>query len=131
MMGDDERAIEVARESLQLAEALGFEAARSRNLNTIGVAKVMMRRPQRLAGPGAGGRDRRGRTLTRGGQRVGEPSTMMTVLGDLSRAARFRSRPSRWRGGGLVAFVRWQRPSAHCLVLDGPLGRRPSLSRMS
>jgi class 3 adenylate cyclase/tetratricopeptide (TPR) repeat protein len=42
MVADDfERAIAFASESLQLAEMLGLEATRSRNLNTIGVSRVV------------------------------------------------------------------------------------------
>ena len=43
MMGSDfERAIELGSESVRLAEELGLDSVRSRNLNTIGVAKIQM-----------------------------------------------------------------------------------------
>jgi class 3 adenylate cyclase/tetratricopeptide (TPR) repeat protein len=43
MMADDfERAVELGSESLRLAETFGLEAARARNLNTLGVGRVCM-----------------------------------------------------------------------------------------
>ena len=42
MLAEHDRAVDVARVALHMAEALGLEAARSRNLNTIGCGKVMM-----------------------------------------------------------------------------------------
>ena len=110
MMADDfERAVEVASESLRLAEALGLEPVRSRDLNTIGVARAVMG-------------DRRGledleRAMAIGGavnsyeesSALANLTFMTAVLGDLRRAAEMHEQTrSLARQRGLSAFVRWQ-----------------------
>jgi predicted ATPase/class 3 adenylate cyclase len=109
MLSDDERAIEIAQESLQLAEALGFEAARSRNLNTIGVMKVVMgdrtglqELEQAVAiGAAAHSHEEAGA--------LANLQTMMTLLGDLRRAGELQEQCLEVsRALGLVSFVRWQ-----------------------
>ena len=110
MMADDfERAIEVASESLRLAEALGLEPAQSRDLNTIGVARVAM-------GDHGGFQDLE-RAVAIGGavnsheevSALANITYLTAVLGDLRRAAEMNEQAlSLAQQRGLRAFVRWQ-----------------------
>jgi len=109
MLGDDERAIEIAQESLQLAEALGFEASRSRNLNTIGVMKVVMgdrtglQELEQAVAIGAAAHSHEEVSA------LANLQTMMTLLGDLRRAEALQEQCLELsRAQGLVSFVRWQ-----------------------
>ncbi|HEV8099278.1 MAG TPA: adenylate/guanylate cyclase domain-containing protein [Gaiellaceae bacterium] len=109
MMAEDERAIATATESLQLAEQLGLDASRARNLNTIGCAKV-------TSGDRSGLEDlEQARAIGAEAHSHEESSavanlqTMYGVLGDLRRAGELQEQTlaiARQRGIG--AFIRWQ-----------------------
>jgi class 3 adenylate cyclase/tetratricopeptide (TPR) repeat protein len=109
MMGDDDRAMGLAAESLQLAEQLGLDACRSRNLNTIGCGKVK-------AGDRSGLADlERAVEIGAAANSHEEVSalanlhTMMGVLGDLRAAAEIQKRTlTVARRQGVTSFVRWQ-----------------------
>jgi tetratricopeptide (TPR) repeat protein len=109
MMGDDDRAIALATESLRLAEELGLDACRSRNLNTIGCGKVKSG-------------DRSGIDDLERAVEIGEAAnsheevsalsnlqTMVGLLGDLRRAAGLQERAlTAARRQGVAGFIRWQ-----------------------
>jgi class 3 adenylate cyclase/tetratricopeptide (TPR) repeat protein len=120
MAGDLEGAIEVASESLRLAEALGLEPVRSRDLNTIGVSRTVM--------GDRGGLQDLERAMAIGGavnsheevSALANLTYMTAVLGDLRRAAEMHEETRRLaRQRGLTAFVRWQQGEhvAYCYYL--------------
>jgi class 3 adenylate cyclase/tetratricopeptide (TPR) repeat protein len=109
MMADDERAFDLAHESLQLAEALGLDAARSRNLNTIGCGKVK-------SGDRSGLEDLE-RAIEIGAaansheevSALANLQTMVGILGDLRRAAELQEQSLIVaRRLGVASLVRWQ-----------------------
>jgi tetratricopeptide (TPR) repeat protein len=118
MMSDDnERAAAVGAESLRLADELGLDAARSRNLNTIGIAKVRM--------GDRGGLDDLGRAIEIGsaaGSHEGVSAmanlhSVLSLLGELERAGELQNRVlNEARRLGLTAYVRWQ--EAELVVRD-------------
>jgi predicted ATPase/class 3 adenylate cyclase len=110
MMGDEmERAIELARASLGLAEQLGLEAARARNLNTIGVARVSM-------GDREGLDDlEQAVAIAASANSHEEISALQNLswetaqLGDLRRARELHDRGRRTAHRlGLPSYIRWQ-----------------------
>ncbi len=118
MMGSDfDRAIEFGSESLRLAEELGLDAIRSRNLNTIGVAKIHTG-------------DRRGLgdleqavAIAAAAHSHEEASAaanltwMTAMLGDLRRAGELHERSRTIADRlGLDSFIHWQRAehAFHC-----------------
>ena len=118
MMGEDfERSIELGTESLRLAEELGLDAVRSRNLNTLGVAKV-------CTGDLTGLDDLEQAVAIAAAVRsheecsaAGNLAWMNALIGDLRRAGELHERA---RGVadrvGLDAYIRWQRAEHvfHC-----------------
>jgi class 3 adenylate cyclase/tetratricopeptide (TPR) repeat protein len=110
MMADDfDRAIDAASESLGLAEALGLEPVRSRDLNTIGTSRAVM--------GDRGGVEDLERAVKIGdavnsheGVSARANLTYVTaVLGDVRRAAEMQEETlGLARQGGMTAFVRWQ-----------------------
>jgi len=109
MMGEDERAIVVATESLRLAEDLGLETSRARNLNTIGCAKV-------ISGDSSGLQDLE-KAIVIGAEAssheevsaLANLQTMTAVLGDLRRAEKLQERAlAVARRQDVPGFVRWQ-----------------------
>jgi class 3 adenylate cyclase/tetratricopeptide (TPR) repeat protein len=109
MMADDYAAIELATESLRLAEELGLDACRSRNLNTIGCGKVK-------AGDRSGLEDLE-RAIEIGAaansheevSALANLQTMVGLLGDLRRASELQEQTlTTARRQGVTSFVRWQ-----------------------
>jgi len=109
MMADDYGAIELATESLRLAEELGLDACRSRNLNTIGCGKVK-------AGDRSGLEDLE-RAIEIGAaansheevSALANLQTMVGLLGDLRRASELQEQTlTAARRQGVTSFVRWQ-----------------------
>jgi class 3 adenylate cyclase/tetratricopeptide (TPR) repeat protein len=108
MMAEDYRAVELATESLRLAEELGLEACRSRNLNTIGCGKVK-------AGDRSGLEDlERAVEIGAAANSHEEVSalanlhTMVGVLGDLRRASELQEQTLTVARRQGVTFIRWQ-----------------------
>jgi class 3 adenylate cyclase/tetratricopeptide (TPR) repeat protein len=109
MMAEDERVVEITTESLRLAEQFGLDASRSRNLNTIGCAKV-------LAGDRSGLADLEAAAAIGAAAHSHEEvsalanlQTMLGVLGELKRAGELVEEAlAVARRVGVVAFVRWQ-----------------------
>ncbi len=118
MMGEDfDRAIEFGTESLRLAEELGLEAVRSRNLNTLGVSKIWT--------GDRGGIDDLEQAVAIGAaahshEEVAAAANltwMTAVLGDLRRAGELHERSRRAADRvGLDSYIRWQRAEHvfHC-----------------
>ncbi len=109
MAGDFGRGIELARESLRLAEELGIAATRARNLNTIGVARV--------ANGDRGGLEdlEQAVEIAAAAHSHEEVSAlanltwMNVILGDLRSARPVHDRSLELaRRQGLFSFVRWQ-----------------------
>ena len=109
MMADDYRAIDIAYESLQLAEGLGLDAVRSRNLNTIGCGKVKRGDRSGLEdlelaieiGAAANSHEEV--------SALANLQTMVGILGDLRRAAGLQEQSLIVaRRLGVTSFVRWQ-----------------------
>ena len=118
MMGSDfERAIELGSESLRLAEELGLDSVRSRNLNTIGVAKIQM-------GDLRGLDDLEQAVViatAAHSHEEGPASANLTwetaLLGDVRRAGELHEQTRRIADRlGLDSFIRWQRAEHifHC-----------------
>jgi len=110
MMGEDERAIEIASESLRLAEELGLDATRARNLNTIGSAKVMV-----LGDPGGIADLERAIEIGVAANSHEQVSAranlqvMIAALGDLRRADELQKEAlAEAKRLGVTSFVRWQ-----------------------
>ncbi|HEY1276021.1 MAG TPA: hypothetical protein VGF25_13985, partial [Thermoleophilaceae bacterium] len=110
MMGNEfDTAIPLATESLALAEALGLEGTRARNLNTIGVSRVVM-------GDRGGLEDlERAEEIARAinsYEEVGAAANlawMNVLLGDLREATVLQQRAQRLaEQRGVPSFVRWQ-----------------------
>ena len=109
MMADElERSIELGTESLQLAKELGLEAARARNLNTLGVARV--RKGDR------GGLDDLEQAIAIGAAAnsyeeiaaAANLTWMIASLGDLRRAGRLHDENRRTADRiGLDSYIRW------------------------
>jgi class 3 adenylate cyclase/tetratricopeptide (TPR) repeat protein len=118
MVGEDfERTIALATESLRLAEEFGLDAARSRNLNTLGVARI------RTGDPG-GIQDLEQAVAIAAAVHSHEELSasanltwMTALLGDVRRAGELHER-ARVRADelGLENFIRWQRAEHvyHC-----------------
>jgi tetratricopeptide (TPR) repeat protein len=110
MMRDDmERAIAVGSESLRLAEELGLEATRARNLNTLGVARVMSGNREGL--------DDLEQAVEVGAainshEQVSAAANLawvVAVLGDIRRAGELHERSrSLAERLGVTSFIRWQ-----------------------
>jgi tetratricopeptide (TPR) repeat protein len=108
MMADElDRAIELGTESLRLAETLGLEATRSRNLNTIGVGRVVGDR---------GGLQDLERAIAIGAtvhsheevSAAANLTWMHVLLGDLRRAGELHETSrSLAKRLGLMGFIRW------------------------
>jgi len=118
MMGNDfSRAIELGSESLGLAEELGLDATRARNLNTLGVARIH-------AGDPGGLDDLEQAVAIAAAAHSHEeaPATanltwMTALLGDLRRAGELHEQGRRIADRlGLDGFIRWQRAehAFHC-----------------
>jgi class 3 adenylate cyclase/tetratricopeptide (TPR) repeat protein len=118
MMGSEfDRAIEVASESLRLAEELGLDATRSRNLNTIGVARIH-------TGDQRGLGDLEQAVVIAAAAHSHEEASaaanltwMTALLGDLRRAGELHDRGRAIADRlGLDSFIRWQRAehAFHC-----------------
>jgi predicted ATPase/class 3 adenylate cyclase len=105
-----ERSIGLARESLQLADELELEAARARNLNTIGCARV-------VAGDAGGIADlERAIEIAAAASSYEEVAayanlhSMMMMLGDLERARELHVEAQEVADRvGLAGFIDWQR----------------------
>jgi tetratricopeptide (TPR) repeat protein len=118
MVGEDfERAIALATESLRLAEEFGLDAARSRNLNTLGVARIR-------TGDTGGIQDLEQAVAIAAAVHSHEElaasanlTWMTALLGDVRRAGELHEQ-ARVRADqlGLVNFIRWQRAEHvyHC-----------------
>jgi class 3 adenylate cyclase len=109
MMGDDERAIDLATESLRLAEELGLDACRSRNLNTIGCGKVKtgdrsgLEDLERAVEIGAAANSHEEVSA------LANLQTMLALLGELRRADELQAQTlMAARRQGVVGFIRWQ-----------------------
>jgi class 3 adenylate cyclase/tetratricopeptide (TPR) repeat protein len=110
MMADDfERAIALASESLRLAETLGLAATRSRNLNTIGVSRVV--------GGDPGGLQDLEQAMAVGASvhsyeevsAAANLTWMNVLLGDIRRAGELHERGrSLARRLGVTSFILWQ-----------------------
>ncbi len=118
MMGDDfERAIELASESLRLAEEFRLDAMRARNLNTLGVARVH-------GGDEAGVHDLEQAVAIGAAANSHEECAaaanlawLTAVLGDLRRAWDLHEECRRIADRlGLDSYIRWQRAEHvfHC-----------------
>jgi class 3 adenylate cyclase/tetratricopeptide (TPR) repeat protein len=118
MMADEfDRAIALAQESNGLAEELGLAATRARNLNTIGVSRVVM-------GDASGIADLEQAieiaAAAHSYEEVGAAANLawMTVLlGDLRRAGELHEQTrSLSRRLGVLSFIRWQEAEhvVHC-----------------
>jgi class 3 adenylate cyclase/tetratricopeptide (TPR) repeat protein len=118
MMADDfERAIELGSESLRLAEELGLDAMRARNLNTLGVARVH-------GGDSGGLRDLEQAVAIAAAANSHEECAAAAnlawttaVVGDLRRAWDLHERCRRTADRlGLDSYIRWQRAEHvfHC-----------------
>ena len=118
MMADDfDRAIELGSQSLQLAEELGLGAMQSRNLNTLGVAKVHrgdlegLRDLERAVAIGAAANSH---------EECGAAANLAwttAVVGDLTRAWELHLEARRTAERlGLDSYLRWQRAEHvfHC-----------------
>ncbi len=109
MLAEDERAIGLATESLRLAEELGLDDSRARNLNTIGCARV-------ITGDPGGVQDLEQAIVISAPANSHEHvsalanlHTMVGTLGDMRRAARLQEEAFEVaKRQGLVGFVRWQ-----------------------
>ncbi|MGB2953553.1 MAG: adenylate/guanylate cyclase domain-containing protein [Gaiellaceae bacterium] len=117
MIGHDERAIELASESLQLAEEFGLDAVRARNLNTIGVTRV-------VAGD-SGGLEDLVRAVAIGAaansyEEIAASANltwMTALLGDVRRAGELHEQTCRIADRiGLDSYIRWQQAEHvfHC-----------------
>ncbi len=110
MMADDERAFGLATESLRLAEELGLDASRARNLNTLGCGKVtQMGDPSGLddleqaAAIGAAASSHEEVSA------LANLQTMVALLGDVRRAAEIQEQAlMSAQRQGLAGFIRWQ-----------------------
>jgi class 3 adenylate cyclase/tetratricopeptide (TPR) repeat protein len=110
MMADEfDRAIELASESLQLGELFDLPAVRARNLNTLGVSRVVS------GDPGGIGDLERAMEIAAAAhsyEEVGASANltwMTVVLGDVRRAARLLEQTrSLARRIGVEGFIRWQ-----------------------
>lgn len=111
MMADDfERAIELGSESLRMAEELGLDATRSRNLNTLGVARIW-------TGDRGGVHDLEEAVAIAAGANSHEECAaaanltwMTAALGDLRRAGALHEQTRRTADRvGLDSYIRWQR----------------------
>jgi class 3 adenylate cyclase/tetratricopeptide (TPR) repeat protein len=109
MMADDERAFDLATESLRLAEKLGLDACRSRNLNTIGCGKVKsgdrsgIEDLERAVEIGAAANSHEEVSA------LSNLQTMVGLLGDLRRASELQEQAlSVARRQGVAGFIRWQ-----------------------
>jgi class 3 adenylate cyclase/tetratricopeptide (TPR) repeat protein len=116
MMGDEfERATAYAREALELAETLGMESARARNLNTLGVARA-------ANGDAQGLRDlERALEIAAGTHSYEEAAvagnlTWMHVLhGDLERARELQAQSRAVaRRIGVKSFIQWVETEETC-----------------
>ena len=110
MMADEfDRAIELASESLQVAETFDLPAVRARNLNTIGVSRIAI---GDTAGLGDLERAIEIAAAAHSYEQVGASAnlTWMTlVLGDVRRAAELLEQTrSLARRIGVEGFIRWQ-----------------------
>jgi class 3 adenylate cyclase/tetratricopeptide (TPR) repeat protein len=118
MMGNDfDRAIELGSESLGLAEELGLDATRARNLNTLGVGRIHTGDP--------GGLDdlEQAVAIAAAAHSHEEASAaanlawMTALLGDLRRAGELHEQSRRIADRlGLDSFIRWLRAehAFHC-----------------
>jgi len=109
MMGDDARAFDFATESLRLAEELGLDACRARNLNTIGCGKVQagdrsgLDDLERAAEIGAAANSHEEVSA------LANLQTMLGLLGDLRRAGELQAQAlTAARRQGVAGFIRWQ-----------------------
>ena len=109
MMADDDRAFDLATESLRLAEELGLDACRSRNLNTIGCGKVKagdrsgLEDLERAAEIGAAANSHEEVSA------LANLQTMLAVLGEMRRADELQAQTLlAARRQGVVGFIRWQ-----------------------
>ncbi len=117
MANELDRSIELGTESLLLAEELGLDSARARNLNTLGVTRVVM-------GDLSGLRDLEEAVAIAAAAHSHEEVsalanlTWMTVLlGDLRRAGELQERCSAAAARlGVAGFIRWQQAEHvfHC-----------------
>ena len=109
MMGGDDRAFDLATESLRIAEGLGLDACRARNLNTIGSGKVQagdrsgLEDLERAAEIGAAANSHEEVSA------LGNLQTMLALLGDLRRAGELQAQAmTAARRQGVASFIRWQ-----------------------
>jgi class 3 adenylate cyclase/tetratricopeptide (TPR) repeat protein len=112
-----DRSIQVARESLGIAEQLGLEGSRARNLNTMGCARV-------VAGDARGVDDlERAIEIAAAANSheevaaVANLHSMMMMLGDLARARELHVQAQEVADRlGLIGFIDWQRGehAMHC-----------------
>ena len=123
MMADDERAFGLAYESLQLAEGLGLEAVRARNLNTIGCGKVKLGDQsgledlERAIEIGAAANSHEGVSAWRTSRRCRHPR------GPATRRRAAGADPGRRSAPGGDELRTLARGGRQCCVLAGPLGR--------
>ena len=108
--GQQERAIALSREALQLAERVGPDAARARALNTIGCARVD------LGDPAARTISHKSLAIAEAAnsleawQAAGNYASMLFQLGRLAESDEMRRRTiAIGQRFGVVAYVRWER----------------------
>jgi class 3 adenylate cyclase/tetratricopeptide (TPR) repeat protein len=118
MLADDiDRAIEVGAASLRIAEELGLESSRARNLNTLGVARVV--------GGDSGGLDDLEQAMRIGAalnshewvSAAANLTWMTAVLGNLRRAGQLHQQTLELAHRlGAMGFIRWQQAEHvfHC-----------------
>jgi len=118
MMADEfDRAIELAEESNRFAEQLGLAATRARNLNTIGVSRIVM---GEAGGIGDLEQAVEIAAAAHSYEEVGASANltwMTVVLGDLRRAGKLHEESRELaRRLGVVGYVRWQQAEhvVHC-----------------
>ena len=131
MLADDmDRAIEVGAASLRLAEELGLESSRARNLNTLGVARIV--------GGDSGGLDDLEQAMRIGAalnshewvSAAANLTWMTAVLGDLRRAGQLHRQTSTWpTGSAQWASSAGNRPSTSSTATGMDAGTRRSPRR--
>jgi tetratricopeptide (TPR) repeat protein len=106
MMANEPRAVDLASESLRLADELGLDASRARNLNTLGCWKVLNGDPSGIEdleraieiGTAAGSHE--------GVSAMANLQTMVSTLGDLRRAGELQERTlTAARRQGVTSFI--------------------------
>ena len=117
MSGDFERGVKLGVESLRLADRLGLQSARARNLNSIGVSRVHEGDPRGLADLERAAEIAAAAHSHEEVSAVANLAWMNAVLGDLRRSREVHERGLRLAEQlGVTSFVMWQRAElvVHC-----------------